>query len=63
LHNGSVPTLEDLLSPAASRPQQFGRANFTVDVTVLGNGNAGHEFGTTLSADDKTALIAYLKSL
>jgi hypothetical protein len=26
-----------------------------------GNSNAGHDFGTALSADDKWALIEYLK--
>ena len=33
------------------------------DTDVRGNSNAGHVFGTTLSADDKTALIEYLKTL
>jgi hypothetical protein len=28
-----------------------------------GNGNAGHEFGTTLSPSDKDALIEWLKML
>jgi len=63
LHNGSVPTLEDLLSPAADRPATFIRSGFTVDTTTQGNSNQGHEFGTMLSADDKTALVAYLRSL
>lgn len=63
LHNGSVPTLEDLLSPAAARPARFDRDGFAVDTTVLGNENVGHEFGTSLSADDKRALVAYLRSL
>ena len=36
---------------------------FTVDTTIQGNGNGGHEFGTTLPAADKTALLAYLRSL
>jgi hypothetical protein len=63
LHNGSVPTLEDLLKPASQRPTTFQRGDFTVDTTVEGNGNMGHEFGTDLPDADKTALIAYLKSL
>lgn len=33
------------------------------DVDVRGNSNAGHVFGTTLSADEKAALIEYLKTL
>jgi hypothetical protein len=28
-----------------------------------GNSRCGHEFGTTLSADDKKALLEYLKQL
>ena len=36
---------------------------FTVDTSIVGNGNQGHEFGVDLSAADKTALVAYLKSL
>jgi hypothetical protein len=45
------------------RPTTFQRNGFTVDTTADGSSNAGHEFGTTLSADDKTALVAYLNSL
>ncbi len=63
LHNGSVPTLDALLEPAAMRPTTFMRGTFVVDVTATGNGNAGHEFGTELSATDKVALVAYLLSL
>ena len=63
LHNGSVPTLADLLKPAAERPATWQRGDFTVDTTVAGNSNAGHEFGTTLSADEKAALVAFLESL
>ena len=33
------------------------------DTARAGNSNAGHEYGTTLSADDKTALIEYMKTL
>jgi hypothetical protein len=36
---------------------------YTLDTTQVGNSNMGHEFGTTLSASDKTSLIAYLNSL
>ena len=63
LHNGSVPTLADLLNPASQRPATFMRGNFAFDTTVQGNSNSGHEFGTSLSAADKTALVAYLNSL
>jgi mono/diheme cytochrome c family protein len=90
LHNGSVPTIADLLSPASARPATFAvghsgydttrlglvtyasldatataaGATFLYDTSQPGNSNAGHEgaqFGTTLSADDKTALLEYLK--
>jgi cytochrome c553 len=63
LNNGSVPTLQDLLNPASQRPATFVVQGFTFDTTQIGNSNMGHEFGTTLSASDKTSLIAYLNSL
>ncbi len=87
LHNGSVPTLRDLLEPAAKRPQMFyrgydvydaqnvgfvstvaeeqGRKFFRFDTSVVGNSNAGHEgpaYGTDLPAEDKAALLEYLKT-
>ena len=64
LHNGSVPTLEDLLKPSAQRPATWSLiSGFTLDTSLLGNGDFGHEFGTTLSDSDKAALVAYLKGL
>lgn len=63
LHNGSVPTLEDLLAPPESRPASWERDGFPIDTTARENQNHGHTFGTDLSSDDKTALVAYLKSL
>lgn len=85
LHNGSVPTLWDLLTPAKDRPEEFnvggdydlvkvGLANVqtglrsimkTTDCedTKSGNSRCGHEFGTTLSDEEKWALIEYLKGL
>ena len=87
LHNGSVPTLRDLLEPAARRPRTFyrgydvfdaqnvgfisnvaeeqGRKLFHFDTSVVGNSNAGHEgpaYGTDLPAQDKAALLEYLKT-
>ena len=83
LHNGSVPTLTDLLEPPANRPTRFwrgydvydqARVGFVsdgpdarrlgtlFDVTQPGNGNGGHTYGTTLSAEQKRALVEYLKS-
>jgi hypothetical protein len=82
LHNGSVPTIYDLLLPAAQRPAQFyvGSKEFDavklgystafedentilLDTTQIGNGNAGHEYGTSLSESDRLALIEYIKTL
>ena len=84
LHNGAVPTLHDLLTPPALRPQVFWRgydvydpvrvgfivagaaaerAGTQFDTRLRGNGNQGHDFGTTLPAADKDALLEYLKTL
>jgi|GEM_PF-1514752 len=63
LHNGSVPTLEDLLRPPSERPVTFERGTFTVDTAAPGNSNEGHAFGTAISEDDRLALAAYLRSL
>ena len=94
LHNGSVPTLCDLLEPAAKRPKSFyrgydvydpARVGFVSELPqengtrffkyeakvedrdgtvrpVPGNGNEGHEYGTSLSGADKNALVEYLKT-
>ena len=84
LHNGSVPTLADLLEPAADRPRKFWRGydlydsarlgfvtqgseaervGTPLDVTLPGNSNAGHAYGTDLSPAQKRALLEYLKTL
>jgi len=84
LHNGSVPTLRDLLDPPEQRPVAFyrgydlfdrtkvgfvsdlpsaGAQVFTrYDTTVPGNSNSGHIYGTTLSDDDKRAIVEYMKT-
>jgi hypothetical protein len=84
LHNGSVPTLRDLLEPPADRPKAFyrgydvfdqarvgfvsdvpreGNQVFTLyDTAVPGNGNGGHVYGTTLTPDEKQAIVEYLKT-
>lgn len=87
LHNGSVPTLRDLLEPADKRPPVFhrgydvydqkragfvstvaeekGRKYFRFDTALPGNGNYGHEgkeYGTDLSAEEKDALVEYMKT-
>ena len=85
LHNGSVPTLLDLLNSPAERPKVFYRGNdvfdrervgfvsnvqqergrtFTeYDTALPGNGNSGHEYGTTLPLADKLAIVEYMKGL
>jgi cytochrome c peroxidase len=84
LHNGSVPTLRDLLEPAAKRPKVFWRGydvydqakvgfvtdgpearriGTRLDTASKGGGNQGHEFGTGLSANEKDALVEFLKTL
>lgn len=84
LHNGSVPTLQDLLTPPEERPRVFWRGYDLYDPAAVGfvtqgqaaerlgshfdtseraSGNQGHAFGTALPADQKAALIEYLKTL
>jgi hypothetical protein len=87
LHNGSVPTLADLLAPPAERPVAYLRGDdvldpvrggfrsppcvagqpvpagrICIDTRLPGNGNAGHAYGTGLSAAGKSDLLAYLKT-
>lgn len=77
LHNGSVPTMRDLLSLGSSRPRTFKRGSrrydevkvgyidggsYRFDSTTPGNSNAGHEYGIDLSEEQKRELIEYLKA-
>lgn len=77
LHNGSVPTLIELLTPAAERPKQFFRGcdnydrervgfvcneGFPFVTTEPGNDNGGHIYGTDLSLPERKALVEYLKT-
>ncbi len=84
LHNGSVPSLTDLLESPDKRTQVFSRGydvydrekvgfvssgplaekqGWKYDTRVEANGNQGHTYGTDLPAEDKQALIEYLKTL
>jgi mono/diheme cytochrome c family protein len=88
LHNGSVPTLADLLKPSDERPKVWCRGSdlydfekvgyraedaatcpggaFRYDTAAPGNSNRGHEgpaYGTSLSQDEKAALVEYMKTL
>jgi hypothetical protein len=85
LHNGSVPSLDELLKPPALRTTSFSLGpKYDVDKIGLaatqdpssptrtvtgcdkldsGESNCGHDFGTSLSEQDKKALLEYLKTL
>ncbi|MCB9855829.1 MAG: hypothetical protein H6818_09085 [Phycisphaerales bacterium] len=67
LHNGSVPTLDALLSDGMKRPVRFrvgaDAERFEFDTTLPGNHNTGHEYGTNLKPDEKRALIHFLETL
>lgn len=78
LHNGSVRTMHELLAPPATRAKTFHRGSrdydaaqmgyaddgaYVLDTTTPGNSNAGHDYGTDLTSDQKRELIEYLKTL
>ena len=78
LHNGSVRTMQELLAAPAARAKSFHRGSRTydseqmgyvdagpylVDTKAAGSSNSGHNYGADLSADDKRALVEYLKTL
>jgi hypothetical protein len=85
LHNGSVPTLRDLLEPPDQRPKEFfrgydvfdqknvgfiwnvpaeaGHQFFRYDTALPGNSNSGHVYGTTLTPEEKDAIVEYMKRL
>ena len=78
LHNGSVRTMEELLTPPAQRARTFHRGSrafdekamgytddgpYLFDTSTTGNSNAGHDYGTKLSTAEKYDLIEYLKTL
>jgi len=60
-HNGSVATLEDWFDQARLRDDYVptGFIGYGLETRPI----RGHEFGLTLSGDDKQALIAFLKTL
>ena len=60
-HNGSVATLEDWFDPNRLRDDYVptGWKGYSVKARAV----KGHEFGLKLSATDKQALIAFLKTL
>jgi hypothetical protein len=78
LHNGSVRTMRELLTPPGQRaktfhrgsqdyePTQMGYADggtYLFDTSTRGNSNAGHDYGTSLTTEEKRDLIEYLRTL
>jgi mono/diheme cytochrome c family protein len=78
LHNGSVRTMQELLTPPAQRAKTFHRGSqdydaaemgyadagvYVFDTSARGNSNSGHDYGTALTADEKRDLLEYLKTL
>ncbi|MEO6786199.1 MAG: di-heme-cytochrome C peroxidase, partial [Chthoniobacteraceae bacterium] len=73
LHNGSVPTLDDLLKPASARKPTFKLGSREFDPVKVGyvdegdfifdtkanpgNSNAGHEYGETVFTDAERAQL------
>ena len=78
LHNGSVRTMQELLTAPGQRAKNFHRGSqeydpnqmgytdggvYVFDTTTDGNSNSGHDYGTKLSAEQKRELMEYLKTL
>src|ERR1043165_366418 len=78
LHNGSVRTMRELLTPPRERASTFRRGSrryveldmgytddgvYVFDTAAPGNSNSGHDYGTSLTPNQKRDLIEYLKSL
>jgi hypothetical protein len=78
LHNGTVRTMTELLTPPDARAKSFHRGShvydpaqmgytdegtYVLDTTIPGSSNSGHTYGTTLSDAEKRELIEYLKTL
>lgn len=57
LHNGSVPTLRDLLDPSTARPRCFVRGNTLIDAARVGFASAADpaQCAATTDAEDKAA--------
>lgn len=78
LHNGSVPTLNELLKPPSKRKVHFqvgsrefdpvnvgfvDEGKFRFDTLLPGNSNAGHDYRKEFTPEERMQLIEYLKSL
>ncbi len=67
IHQGDeILQLDDALKQSFTPKELLDRMYFRYDTSVQGNGNGGHEgreYGTELTADEKRALVEYLKTL
>jgi hypothetical protein len=78
LHNGSVRTMKELLTPPAQRAKTFHRGSqdydaeeigytdggpYLLDTSSAGSSNSGHPYGSALSDREKKDLLEYLKTL
>jgi hypothetical protein len=61
-HNGSCAALEDWFDPARMR-DEYEPTGWRGPVGTQTRAVSGHEFGLDLSADDRRALIAFLRTL
>jgi hypothetical protein len=77
LHNGSVRTMQELLTPPADRAKTYHRGSrvydtaamgytdegaYVLDTAGAGNANTGHDYGTNLAEAEKRDLIEFLKT-
>ncbi|MGZ5537496.1 MAG: c-type cytochrome [Chthoniobacterales bacterium] len=78
LHNGSVRTVQELLTVPNERSKSYHRGShdydeaqmgytdggaYIFDTAASGNSNSGHDYGTKLGAEQKHDLMEYLKTL
>ena len=60
LHDGAIGTLEEMFDPARLKPS-FRSSNW--NAVTPAHAVEGHSFGLALNAADRSALIAFLKTL
>lgn len=60
LHDGSIGSLEEMFNPARTKPD-FHSSNWTKATPP--HAVMGHPFGLNLSAEDRAALVAFLRTL
>lgn len=61
LHDGSLTSLEQMFDPARLDPQYQPRGWNPPDIKT--RAVPGHRFGLSLAPDDKSALLAFLRTL